>query len=163
MTELDERHFNEQLVILQTSYERLDASNLKRNIIFLFPCFYLFMHNVVISLLSQMDLHEAQQKGGGGGGPIGSPHEINNLKQQLQDTKKKLEASEKIIDEKTQLCNDLEKKLQVKNFQYYLKLSQVQCFFIHCVFLDFSNVTYQIQLVLTTFDVCFENFKKYWV
>merc|ERR1719410_2275078 len=48
----------------------------------------------------QMDLHEAQQKGGGGGGPIGSPHEINNLKQQLQDTKKKLEASEKIIDEK---------------------------------------------------------------
>ena len=43
----------------------------------------------------QMDLHEAQQKGGGGGGPMGSPMEINNLKQQLQDTKKKLEAAEK--------------------------------------------------------------------
>ena len=46
-----------------------------------------------------MDLHEAQK---GGGAPIGSPHEINNLKQQLQDTKRKLEAAEKQVDEKTQ-------------------------------------------------------------
>ena len=59
-----------------------------------------------------MDLHEAQQKGGGA--PMGSPMEINNLKQQLQDTKKKLEASEKQVDEKTKLCNDLENKLKVK-------------------------------------------------
>merc|ERR1719438_376048 len=60
----------------------------------------------------QMDLHEAQQKGGGGGGPMGSPMEINNLKQQLQDTKKKLEAAEKQVDEKSKLCNDLENKLK---------------------------------------------------
>ena len=58
----------------------------------------------------QMDLHEAQK---GGGGPIGSPHEINNLKQQLQDTKRKLEAAEKLVEEKTQACNDLENKLKV--------------------------------------------------
>ena len=57
-----------------------------------------------------MDLHEAQK---GGGAPIGSPHEINNLKQQLQDTKKKLEAAEKQVDEKTQIVNDLENKLKV--------------------------------------------------
>ena len=62
----------------------------------------------------QMDLHEAQQKGGGGGGPMGSPMEINNLKQQLQDTKKKLEAAEKQVDEKSKLCNDLENKLKVE-------------------------------------------------
>ena len=60
-----------------------------------------------------MDLHEAQQKGGVAPGPIGSPHEINNLKQQLSDTKKKLEASEKQVDEKTKLCNELENKLKV--------------------------------------------------
>ena len=58
-----------------------------------------------------MDLHEAQK---GGGAPIGSPHEINNLKQQLQDTKKKLEAAEKQVDEKTQIVNDLENKLKVE-------------------------------------------------
>ena len=61
-----------------------------------------------------MDLHEAQK--GGGGGPIGSPHEINNLKQQLQDTKKRLEAAEKLVDEKTQACNDLENKLKVGKY-----------------------------------------------
>ena len=59
-----------------------------------------------------MDLHEAQQKGGGGG-PIGSPHEINNLKQQLQDTKKKLETAEKQVEEKSKLCTELENKMKV--------------------------------------------------
>ena len=63
-------------------------------------------------LLLQMDLHEAQQKGGGGG-PIGSPHEINNLKQQLQDTKKKLESAEKTVEEKSKLCTELENKMKV--------------------------------------------------
>ena len=58
-----------------------------------------------------MDLHEAQK---GGGAPIGSPHEINNLKQQLQDTKKKLEAAEKQVDEKTKAVNELENKLKVR-------------------------------------------------
>ena len=61
-----------------------------------------------------MDLHEANQRSGAPqGGPIGSPHEINNLKQQLQDTKKKLEAAEKQVEEKTKLCNELEAKLKV--------------------------------------------------
>ena len=59
-----------------------------------------------------MDLHEAQQAGGGGG-PVGSPHEINNLKQQLQDTKKKLEVSEKQVEEKSKLCTELENKMKV--------------------------------------------------
>ena len=45
---------------------------------------------------------------------MGSPMEINNLKQQLQDTKKKLEAAEKQVDEKSKLCNDLENKLKVE-------------------------------------------------
>ena len=66
----------------------------------------------VSPLLLQMDLHEAQQKGGGGG-PIGSPHEINNLKQQLQDTKKKLESAEKTVEEKSKLCTELENKMKV--------------------------------------------------
>ena len=34
---------------------------------------------------------------------------FNNLKQQLQDTKKKLETAEKQVEEKTKLCTDLEK------------------------------------------------------
>ena len=59
-----------------------------------------------------MDLHEAQQAGGGGG-PVGSPHEINNLKQQLQDTKKKLEVAEKQVEEKSKLCTELENKMKV--------------------------------------------------
>ena len=59
-----------------------------------------------------MDLHEAQQAGGGGG-PVGSPHEINNLKQQLHDTKKKLEVAEKQVEEKSKLCTELENKMKV--------------------------------------------------
>ena len=67
----------------------------------------------------QMDLHEAQK---GGGAPIGSPHEINNLKQQLQDTKKKLEAAEKQVDEKTKTVNELENKLKVRSKENKLNL-----------------------------------------
>lgn len=66
-----------------------------------------------------MDLHEAQK---GGGAPIGSPHEINNLKQQLQDTKKKLEAAEKQVDEKTKAVNELENKLKVRSEKNKLNL-----------------------------------------
>ena len=44
---------------------------------------------------------------------MGSPHEINNLKQQLQDTKKKLEVSEKQVEEKSKLCTELENKMKV--------------------------------------------------
>lgn len=44
---------------------------------------------------------------------MGSPHEINNLKQQLQDTKKKLEVAEKQVEEKSKLCTELENKMKV--------------------------------------------------
>ena len=71
----------------------------------------------------QMDLHEAQK---GGGAPIGSPHEINNLKQQLQDTKKKLEAAEKQVDEKTKAVNELENKLKVRSEKNKLNLYSCQ-------------------------------------
>ena len=78
-----------------------------------------------------MDLHEAQK---GGGAPIGSPHEINNLKQQLQDTKKKLEASEKQVDEKTKAVNELENKLKVRlqknNLNLYLFREDVDLYFL---------------------------------
>ena len=61
-----------------------------------------------------MDLHEANQRAGAPqGGPIGSPHEVNNLKQQLDDTKKKVEALKKQVEEKTKLCAELEAKLKV--------------------------------------------------
>ena len=75
-----------------------------------------------------MDLHEAQK---GGGAPIGSPHEINNLKQQLQDTKKKLEAAEKQVDEKTQIVNDLENKLKVDMINSSASL-EGQCLLLLC-------------------------------
>ena len=74
-----------------------------------------------------MDLHEAQK---GGGAPIGSPHEINNLKQQLQDTKKKLEAAEKQVDEKTQIVNDLENKLKVEMINSSVPLASTMSFII---------------------------------
>ena len=74
-----------------------------------------------------MDLHEAQK---GGGAPIGSPHEINNLKQQLQDTKKKLEAAEKQVDEKTQIVNDLENKLKVDMINSSASLARTVSFII---------------------------------
>ena len=79
----------------------------------------------------QMDLHEAQK---GGGAPIGSPHEINNLKQQLQDTKKKLEAAEKQVDEKTKAVNELENKLKVRlqknKLNLYLFRKDVDLYFL---------------------------------
>ena len=75
-----------------------------------------------------MDLHEAQK---GGGAPIGSPHEINNLKQQLQDTKKKLETAEKQVDEKTQIVNDLENKLKVDMINSSASL-EGQCLLLLC-------------------------------
>ena len=61
-----------------------------------------------------MDLHEANQRAGAPqGGPIGSPHEVNNLKQKLDDTQKKVETFKKQVEEKTLLSNVLEAKLKV--------------------------------------------------
>ena len=65
-----------------------------------------------------MDLHEANLRAGGPGqqpspGQLGSPHEVNNLKQQLTDTKKKVEHLEKQLDEKQKVITELEAKLKV--------------------------------------------------
>ena len=87
-----------------------------------------------------MDLHEAQK---GGGAPIGSPHEINNLKQQLQDTKRKLEAAEKQVDEKTQAVNELENKLKVCLWQKWIQFSDLKGKFFYisrCVLQIFCNL-----------------------
>ena len=46
-------------------------------------------------------------------GQLGSPHEVNNLKQQLADAKTKIEGLEKQLDEKQKLIVDLEGKLKV--------------------------------------------------
>ena len=66
----------------------------------------------------QMDLHEANMRAGGPGqkpspGQLGSPHEVNNLKQQLADAKTKIEGLEKQLDEKQKLIVELEGKLKV--------------------------------------------------
>ena len=90
-----------------------------------------------------MDLHEAQQKGGGGGAPMGSPMEINNLKQQLQDTKKKLDQSEKQVEEKTKLCNDLENKLKVEIQMLYYKLDTNLIYRVFRVYQIFPGASYR--------------------
>ena len=56
---------------------------------------------------------------------------FNNLKQQLQDTKKKLEAAEKQVDEKTQIVNDLENKLKVDMINSSASL-EGQCLLLLC-------------------------------
>merc|ERR1719266_2212774 len=65
----------------------------------------------------QMDLHEANMRAGGPGqkpspGQLGSPHEVNNLKQQLADAKSKIEGLEKALDEKQKQIVELEGKLK---------------------------------------------------
>ena len=65
-----------------------------------------------------MDLHEANMRAGGPGqkpspGQLGSPHEVNNLKQQLADAKSKIEGLEKALDEKQKQIVELEGKLKV--------------------------------------------------
>ena len=100
-----------------------------------------------------MDLHEAQK---GGAAPIGSPHEINNLKQQLQDTKKKLDAAEKQVDEKTKAVNELENKLKVhleKNkLNFYLFQKGVDLYFLVLLSVqNFGNFTY-IYFHVTNFE-----------
>ena len=67
---------------------------------------------------TQMDLHEANMRAGGPGqkpspGQLGSPHEVNNLKQQLADAKSKIEGLEKALDEKQKQIVELEGKLKV--------------------------------------------------
>lgn len=84
-----------------------------------------------------MDLHEAQK---GGGAPIGSPHEINNLKQQLQDTKKKLEAAEKQVDEKTKAVNELENKLKVRSEKSKLNFIFFKEMLIYIFLFRFTNI-----------------------
>ena len=66
-----------------------------------------------------MDLHEANMRAGGPGqkpspGQLGSPHEVNNLKQQLADAKNKIEGLEKALDEKQKQIVELEGKLKVR-------------------------------------------------
>ena len=75
---------------------------------------------------------------------MGSPHEINNLKQQLQDTKKKLEGAEKQVEEKSKLCTELENKMKViiKNkelLKMFSKPRRFQFVMIFTLFLDLSN------------------------
>ena len=75
---------------------------------------------------------------------MGSPHEINNLKQQLQDTKKKLEVAEKQVEEKSKLCTELENKMKViiKNkelLKMFSKPRRFQFVMIFTLFLDLSN------------------------
>ena len=100
-----------------------------------------------------MDLHEAQK---GGAAPIGSPHEINNLKQQLQDTKKKLDAAEKQVDEKTKAVNELENKLKVhleKNkLNFYLFQKGADLYFLVLLFVKiFVNLAF-IYFHVTNFE-----------
>lgn len=47
-------------------------------------------------------------------GQLGSPHEVNNLKQQLADAKSKIEGLEKALDEKQKQIVELEGKLKVR-------------------------------------------------
>ena len=75
---------------------------------------------------------------------MGSPHEINNLKQQLQDTKKKLEGAEKQVEEKSKLCTELENKMKViiKNkelLKIFSKPQRFQFVMIFTLFIDLSN------------------------
>merc|ERR1711974_212563 len=65
----------------------------------------------------QMDLHEANMRAGGPGqkpspGQLGSPHEVNNLKQQLADAKSKIDGLEKQLEEKQRHIVELEGKLK---------------------------------------------------